>query len=208
MYDVIAMDPPWLETGGCGKGADSQYDTVDYRAMPHVILSSPLWRLNPRGSLVFCWTTVTSCERAFWLLRILGVKPVSKLYWLKDRSFVSTCPTCGYEAVGIATLCRNHHCTSAERPVLKGRLGLGQYTRHDVEEVIIGRVGKVLVPRLKDRSWVIAKPSKRHSEKPDEMYDLFDKIARGADLEGPRAELFARDPRKGWSVWGNEVETT
>jgi N6-adenosine-specific RNA methylase IME4 len=41
---------------------------------------------------------------------------------------------------------------------------------------------------------------KRHSEKPEAAYELIERVS-----PGPRAELFARRQRPGWSVWGNEV---
>ena len=40
---------------------------------------------------------------------------------------------------------------------------------------------------------------REHSRKPDEQYELIE-----ACSPGPHLELFARHPRKGWSVWGDE----
>jgi N6-adenosine-specific RNA methylase IME4 len=40
-----------------------------------------------------------------------------------------------------------------------------------------------------------------HSVKPEAFQDLVE-----AKFPGPRLELFARRPRDGWSVWGNEVD--
>ena len=39
----------------------------------------------------------------------------------------------------------------------------------------------------------------RHSEKPVVAYQLIEKMS-----PGPRLEMFARDPRDGWDVWGND----
>ena len=41
----------------------------------------------------------------------------------------------------------------------------------------------------------------RHSVKPDAFFEMVE-----AATPGPRLELFARRPREGWTVWGNEVE--
>lgn len=41
-----------------------------------------------------------------------------------------------------------------------------------------------------------------HSAKPPEFYSMIETIS-----PGPRLELFARAPRDGWDVWGNEVES-
>lgn len=42
----------------------------------------------------------------------------------------------------------------------------------------------------------------RHSAKPEEAYRRIERVS-----PGPRLEMFARQPRDGWDVWGNEVET-
>jgi N6-adenosine-specific RNA methylase IME4 len=40
----------------------------------------------------------------------------------------------------------------------------------------------------------------RHSAKPPEFYAMVERVS-----PGPRLEMFAREQRDGWSVWGNEV---
>ena len=46
-------------------------------------------------------------------------------------------------------------------------------------------------------------PRGRHSTKPDQFFDLVERISRG-----PYVELFARQPRLGWDAWGLGYETT
>lgn len=43
-------------------------------------------------------------------------------------------------------------------------------------------------------------PRGAHSEKPDEMYLIVEDLS-----PTPRLELFAREPRDGWTTWGKEV---
>ena len=43
-------------------------------------------------------------------------------------------------------------------------------------------------------------PRGRHSQKPEESYRRIERVS-----PGPRAEIFAREKREGWDVWGNEV---
>uniref|UniRef100_A0A6M3LM06 Putative methyltransferase n=1 Tax=viral metagenome TaxID=1070528 RepID=A0A6M3LM06_9ZZZZ len=170
-YNMISVDCPWPESGGHRKGAPDHYPTVPYQLMPVVVRAQILWKPDPMGALVFLWTTITSCERTYWLARVLGLLPVSKLYWLKDRG---------------------------------GQLGLGQYTRHDMEEVIVCRLGTVPVPRLQESDVVVA-PVRKHSEKPSEMYELFGRMGEASGLYR-RAELFARDVRPGWHVCGEGID--
>lgn len=40
-----------------------------------------------------------------------------------------------------------------------------------------------------------------HSEKPDAFFELVERLS-----PAPRLEMFARAPRDGWSVWGNESD--
>ena len=42
-----------------------------------------------------------------------------------------------------------------------------------------------------------------HSKKPDFFYELIEKVSQGKSLE-----MFAREQRKGWDVFGNEVENS
>ena len=42
-------------------------------------------------------------------------------------------------------------------------------------------------------------PNLQHSRKPDSIYEYAEA------LPGPRLEMFARRPRTGWHVFGNEV---
>lgn len=81
--------------------------------------------------------------------------------------------------------------------------GVGFYFRNTTELLLFGVRGKNARTLAPGRRQVnILKTQKReHSRKPDEMYDLIE-----ACSPGPRLELFARGPREGWSVWGNQAE--
>lgn len=48
---------------------------------------------------------------------------------------------------------------------------------------------------------VIEAPVGRHSEKPEQVYELIDRLYDGS----AKLEMFARARREGWSVFGNEV---
>jgi N6-adenosine-specific RNA methylase IME4 len=47
---------------------------------------------------------------------------------------------------------------------------------------------------------VIATMKERHSKKPVELYDMIELCS-----PGPHLELFARETRKGWTQWGDEI---
>lgn len=83
---------------------------------------------------------------------------------------------------------------------VKPRLGLGRYLRNMTEHVMLGTRGKAPVRFRGQGTWLFA-PAEGHSHKPGEVHDIIERVSP----EGPRLELFARRPRPGWSVWGNEV---
>lgn len=79
-------------------------------------------------------------------------------------------------------------------------MGLGHTTRQNAEYVILGRRGNP--KRLaKDVRQIICSPLREHSRKPDEVYRRIERYA-----EGPYLDLFGRQGRLGWTVWGNEAD--
>ena len=78
--------------------------------------------------------------------------------------------------------------------------GVGFYFRNVTETVLFGiRGGLRTLPPGRSQVNFIATRKREHSRKPDELYPIVE-----ACSPGPFLELFARYPREGWSVWGNE----
>ena len=79
--------------------------------------------------------------------------------------------------------------------------GIGNYTIQNAEFCLIGLKGKYWRNKTGVKQFILS-PKKKHSEKPIEI------ASRIIDLCGDvsRIELFARDVKQGWDVWGNEVE--
>ena len=83
------------------------------------------------------------------------------------------------------------------------RRGVGFYFRNVTEMILFGVRGKnarTLQPGRSQEN-IISSQKREHSRKPDEQYELIESCS-----PGPRIELFARGPRKGWVVWGNQAE--
>jgi N6-adenosine-specific RNA methylase IME4 len=85
---------------------------------------------------------------------------------------------------------------------VKDRFGLGQYFRGQHELLLFGVKGRLL-SRTKSQTTVIQEKRRRHSQKPAATYSKIEAVS-----PPPYLELFAREPREGWSAWGNEVEPT
>ncbi|GHU10014.1 hypothetical protein AGMMS50225_12390 [Betaproteobacteria bacterium] len=81
--------------------------------------------------------------------------------------------------------------------------GVGFYFRNVTELVLFGVRGKDIRTLQPGRTQVnyLATRKREHSRKPDELYDIVESCS-----PGPFLELFARGPRKDWTVWGNQAE--
>jgi N6-adenosine-specific RNA methylase IME4 len=78
--------------------------------------------------------------------------------------------------------------------------GVGFYFRNVTELLLFGVRGsmRTLSPARRQVNMIETR-KREHSRKPDEQYDLIE-----ACSPGPWLELFARHPREGWTVWGDE----
>jgi len=90
---------------------------------------------------------------------------------------------------------------------MKDRVGLGEYYRGITEHCLFAVKGKL--PYKHDKAGKrlqgvtgFLEERKKHSQKPKKMYDMIEKVSYP-----PFLELFARTKRKGWDVFGNQVET-
>jgi N6-adenosine-specific RNA methylase IME4 len=81
----------------------------------------------------------------------------------------------------------------------KIRMGTGYRVRTTGELIIVGTLGKpkqTVIPQT-----IFDGVAREHSRKPDEFYDLCNKIMPQAR----RADVFARQRRDGWHSFGDEV---
>jgi len=85
---------------------------------------------------------------------------------------------------------------------VKNRIGVGFWFRGQHELLLVGVKGDVHPPTESNRfSSVLNAPTKAHSEKPLEVYELIERMYPN----GKFLELFARNKREGWEAWGNEL---
>lgn len=89
---------------------------------------------------------------------------------------------------------------------VKDRQGLGQYFRGLSEHCLFGVKGrlpyKVVEGKRQQGLTAFLAPKGRHSQKPEEMRRMIEKVSYP-----PFIELFARERVKGWDAWGNEVQS-
>lgn len=80
--------------------------------------------------------------------------------------------------------------------------GVGFYFRNVTELLLFGVRGTKNRTLKAGRTQVnlIATRKREHSRKPDEIYPIIESCSRG-----PFLELFAREKKSNWTVWGNEA---
>jgi N6-adenosine-specific RNA methylase IME4 len=132
------------------------------------------------GCHLFLWTSGPFLPQALKLIDAWGFKYSTRAFtWLKTkRSWEPGNPL-----------------LESDFPV-----GLGLTTRSQTEIVLLARRGNCRRQRKDIRELILA-PRREHSRKPDEFYTRVE-----AYCEGPYADLFAREHRPGWDVFGNETE--
>lgn len=104
------------------------------------------------------------------------------------------CAAWGFRPVTLITWAK-HKVNRPGEPSRK----TGYYYRGASEHVVFGVRGS-LKTRGAPATWFGTRRL-RHSEKPDEFYRMVEEHSYG-----PRLDIFARRPRDGWHVFGNEVD--
>ncbi len=205
-FRVFEIDPPWKRESGGGKikrGADRHYGLLSNVEVVQCIRDAGIWRRDSRGVVAFMWATTSTLIHGdvAAVLKGLELVPASAFAWAK------------VEAMGE---------TADGRPLFSpaARSGLGQWTRHEHEHLIVARSDDVdartlLPPKsLRQRSVIYAPRVKatkgegrgdvdggdEHSTKPAEAIARL--MLTSQHLEGHRLEIFARVPRPGVWTWG------
>lgn len=92
--------------------------------------------------------------------------------------------------------------TKSQLVWVKDRIGTGYWARNQHEPLIVATRGRFPCPKpALFPSSVIPGVRREHSRKPEWPQEQIDR--RLPDTR--RLELFARRPREGWTVWGNET---
>jgi len=83
---------------------------------------------------------------------------------------------------------------------ITAHMTLGYWTRSNSEVALLGTRGK---PKRLDAGvrQAIIEPRREHSRKPDGIHRRIERLCAG-----PYLELFARQRRPNWDVWGNQTD--
>jgi N6-adenosine-specific RNA methylase IME4 len=174
-YGVVYADPPGrIETWsarGKGRAAEAYYDTMDLGA----IKALPVGIWASRDAVLLLWAHNSLLPQALEVMTAWGF-------------------TCGF--TWAKTYPEKEDQLFAQPP--RFVVGLGKWTRLSTEVCLLGTRGKPHRLNADVRELVIS-ARRGHSQKPDEIYELIERLA-----EGPYLELFAsrQTPhRSGWQRW-------
>lgn len=204
-YTIITADPPWkyqknpgakhldedgnVERGKAIRGgmAEYQYPTMTNEA----ILALPVADLADDPAHLFMWFT----NPGMFGGRFSNITPaqIAKAW--------------GFEYRTTLTWVKSTKAGEVNRG------GMGWYFRGATEHILYATRGKARIPSgLRQPNVIVTEEDDvfgaaffdqkgRHSAKPHSFYEMIDTILP----EGKRLEMFAREQREGWDVWGNEV---
>jgi N6-adenosine-specific RNA methylase IME4 len=79
--------------------------------------------------------------------------------------------------------------------------GVGPWFVNKTQHLLFGYRGKLSMGEGRYAPTAQKFVPKKHSKKPEESYELIESISFS-----PNLELFAREKREGWDVWGDEVD--
>lgn len=205
-YRVLMADPPWLhkdQLPGKGRGA-----TKHYECMPTAdIMAFPIPQML-RPSVLFMWRLANMQEDALAVVKAWGYTIKTEVVWNKTKR-CQRCKGSGHD---------NDPALKCQRCKGAGwvpHMGMGWHTRGSHETCLICTRGVGLSKIRLDKSigsTIFAPPPKkrriatpgriRHSAKPDEIFDLAERL-----YPGPYVELFSRKDRAGWDCFGDEKGT-
>ena len=183
-YSIIYADPPWQfsnkKTGGSmASGAAAKYLTTGIQGLKDI----PVTDITADDAILFMWYVGAMPQEAIDLVHAWGftLKNMNGFVWNK--------------------------LTQTNKP----HFGMGFYTRAGSESVIIATKGKfkpasrsVRAVFNADEQIQFEAKAIKHSRKPPQVRDLIVELC--GDL--PRLEMFARESAPGWSVFGNEVDSS
>ena len=160
-----------------------------------IIYADPPWEYE------FCSDPKDEIELKYPTMRLEDIKSL-KLNTAEDCVLLlwATAPKLE-EAVGVINSWGFKYRTCAVWD--KEWIAMGYWFRNQHELLLVGIKGNPKVPEQSNRfSSVIREKRTKHSKKPDIVYEMIEKMFPNQNY----LELFARNKRKGWNVWGNDVK--
>ncbi len=173
-YNVIYADPPWQYSNTSTRAsAKKNYHTMSIGEIRNLkIQGLKIQEITSKNAILFLWTTGPFLEQAFEIIKA----------WQFE-----------YKTYGFNWIKTNNDGSLF--------MGMGNYTRNNLEQCLIGVKGKLEIKNSNFKNVEIC-PRLKHSEKPKIFHHHIEQIC--GDVK--RLDLFARVCMPGWDSWGDELD--
>lgn len=188
-FGAIYADPPWNFETWSGPAIPGRAEVAPYEGQEiDYIAGLPVGDLAADDCVLFMWVT--------WPL-LFDCKPVLDAWGFEYK-------TCGFLWVKVQKECPR-----------KPKMGQGYWSRSNTEPCLLATKGhphrlRADVRQVMDSvpyEWADLEPEtipgslREHSRKPDEVHDRIERL-----VAGEYCELFGRQQRPRWVVWGTEAD--
>jgi len=200
LIKTVYADPPWqgsndsFDSSFCPGGRSGSKFAAYERMKQDEIKNMADWVKAFCHEDCHLWMWAISCKLldALEVMKAWGFRYITNMAWVKMRD--------GKLQSGIG-----HYFRGSHELLLFGKRGKPPLKRPKPGELSFKcKDGRRVKDQKRKRFYVpsvILAERTKHSKKPEEVYDIIEKISYS-----PYLELFARhaEPRKDWAFWGNE----
>lgn len=199
-YQVILADYPWPFRCWSKKGSAKRSAESHYRTLPleeGKLLKPQIGEWCDDNCALFMWGTWPTLIECIAMAEAWGFK-------YKTCAFVWAKLTSKWHDRLLSFLYKRVMTMAAPLSGLESlfHFGMGYYTRANTEYCLMFYRGKIGRFENKSIRQLVLAPIREHSRKPDEVHE---RICLAYPDEN-RIEMFAREKRDGWDVWGNETD--
>jgi N6-adenosine-specific RNA methylase IME4 len=187
-YGALLADPPWRYETYNEAGRLKSPDWRPFKGSPSVhydtmgadeLRALPVQKIAAANACLFLWISWPMLLEALDLIEAWGfVYKTCAFAWIKAHA-------------GQVEMFHDD---------MKVQIGTGYWTRSNSEVCLLATRGRPKRLNADVRQAIIA-PRREHSRKPDGIHQRIERL-----VAGPYVELFARQKRPNWDVWGNETE--
>lgn len=182
-YRTVVADPPWAYDDtlpGDTRGAESHYETLPTGMIAG--MGPQIRAATAPSAHLYLWCTNGFVADAHDVAEAWGFDPKTLVTWVKVLDEPSTLP---------------HERDDSFEVV--PRIGMGHYFRNTTEHMLFATKSNRSTNRNDTPTHFFAERTE-HSAKPTKAYRLVEAMS-----DGPYLELFARNERENWDVWGKEA---
>jgi len=179
-YGAILADPPWAFPKWSGLAVPARTKEQPYAFMTMEDIGAlPVADLAAPDCVLLCWVT--------WPMLLDCIKVIERWGF-------------AYKTCGFAWIKADNTQPHFFQEEVKAEMKLGYWTRSNSEVCLLATRGKPKRVSAGVRQGIVA-PARQHSRKPDGVHEGIERL-----VSGPYLELFGRQRRPNWDVWGNETD--